>query len=166
MHSHLSHAISVLKWFKIIHNVNAKMMSKWLKSCLNVQLFILRNGWFVYILVNKEMRMLYFKAHAVLVDKLQFSQTNSVCYSQIRFISETGERTPCELRGSVSVVETGTSQRKVDNVKSMLDTHTAAISQLQGTDGSEYTDHMSLHHNIGNTRFPSYPVQIQIIGSN
>lgn len=107
------------------------------------------------------MRMLDLKAHAALVDKLQFPQTNSMLFSD-RFHF----RTHCQLRGSVSVVETGTSQRKVDNVKSMLDTHTVAIPQLQGTDGSEYAHHMSFHHNIGNTIFPSYPVQIQIIGSN
>lgn len=112
------------------------------------------------------MRILELKAHAVLVDKLQSSQTSSVCYTQISFISETGARTHCQFRGSVGVVETGTSQRKVDNVKSRLDTHTVAIPQLQGTDGSEYAHHMSFLHSIGNTIFPSYPVQIQIVGSN
>lgn len=51
------------------------------------------------------------------------------------------------------MVETGTSQRKVDNVKSMFDIQTVAIPKLQGTDGSEYTHCMSFHHNIGNA-FP------------
>lgn len=86
------------------------------------------------------MRILELKAHAVLVDKLQSSQTSSVCYTQISFISETGARTHCQFRGSVGVVETGTSQRKVDNVKSRLNPTLLLFHNSRGlTDQNTHT---------------------------